>query len=57
MKQYNFDDINPGVNPNENLGNRFDNYFRISFFDVSKFEIRLEKVRDKGIDFHIELSE
>ncbi|KUJ59513.1 hypothetical protein AR687_22865 [Flavobacteriaceae bacterium CRH] len=55
MKQHNFDDINlPKVNPNEDLETISNNFFR-PLFDVRKFEIRSETLRDKGIDFHIEL--
>jgi uncharacterized protein DUF4365 len=53
MKQY--DDTNlPKVNTNENLETISSNFFR-PLLDVNKFEIRSETVRDKGIDFHIEL--
>ena len=44
----------PKVNPNEDLETISTNYFR-PLFTVDKFEIRSENVRDKGIDFHIEL--
>lgn len=55
MKQYNFDDVNlPKVSLNEDLETISNNFFR-PLFDVSKFEIRSETSRDKGIDFHIEL--
>lgn len=55
MKKFNFDEINlPKVNQNENLETISNNFFR-PLFDVNKFEIRSETVRDKGIDFHIEL--
>jgi hypothetical protein len=55
MKQYNFDDVNlPKVSLNEDLETISNNFFR-PLFDVSKFEIRSETLRDKGIDFHIEL--
>lgn len=53
MKQYN--DMNlPKVNTNESLETISSNFFR-PLLDVNKFEIRSETVRDKGIDFHIEL--
>jgi hypothetical protein len=55
MEKYNFDDVNlPKVNQNENLETISNNFFR-PLFDVNKFEIRSETVRDKGIDFHIEI--
>jgi tetratricopeptide (TPR) repeat protein len=55
MKPYNFDDVNlPKVNANEDLETISNNFFR-PLFDVRKFEIRSETLRDKGIDFHIEL--
>ncbi len=55
MEEYNFDDVNlPKVNQNENLETISNNFFR-PLFDVNKFEIRSETVRDKGIDFHIEI--
>lgn len=55
MQSYNFDDANlPKVNPNEDLETISNNHFR-PLFTVDKFEIRSEQVRDKGIDFHIEL--
>lgn len=55
MKQTSFDDLNlPKVNLNENLETISNNFFR-PLLDVNKFEIRSETLRDKGIDFHIEL--
>lgn len=55
MKKHDFDNISlPKVNPNENLETISNNFFR-PLLDVNKFEIRSETVRDKGIDFHIEL--
>lgn len=55
MKRSNFDDLHlPKVNLNENLETISSNYFR-PLLDVNKFEVRSETVRDKGIDFHIEL--
>lgn len=55
MGQFSFDDLNlPKVNSNENLETISNNHFR-PLWDVNKFEIRSETVRDKGIDFHIEL--
>lgn len=55
MKQYNFDNLNlPKVNSNEDLETISNNFFR-PLLDVNKFEIRSETLRDKGIDFHIEL--
>lgn len=44
----------PLVNPNEELETVSNNFFK-PLFDVSKFEIRSEDFRDKGIDFHIEI--
>ncbi len=44
----------PKVNPNENL-ETVSEYHLLSLFPVEKFQIRAEKDRDKGIDFHIEL--
>lgn len=44
----------PKVNPNENL-ETISEYHLLSLFPVEKFQIRAEKDRDKGIDFHIEL--
>ncbi|UPT69939.1 MAG: DUF4365 domain-containing protein [Flavobacterium sp. JAD_PAG50586_2] len=53
MKQY--DDMNlPKVNQNESLETISSNFFR-PLLDVNRFEIRSETVRDKGIDFHVEL--
>ncbi|PTT19233.1 DUF4365 domain-containing protein [Flavobacterium johnsoniae] len=50
-----FDDENlPKVNPNESLETISSVLFR-KRFPVQKFEIRSETMRDKGIDFHIEL--
>lgn len=55
MKQYDFNNSNlPKVNPNEDLETISNNHFR-PLLPVNKFEIRSETVRDKGIDFHIEL--
>lgn len=55
MKQPSFDDLNlPKVNLNENLETISNNFFR-PLLDVNKFEVRSETLRDKGIDFHIEL--
>ncbi|MBN8643442.1 MAG: DUF4365 domain-containing protein [Flavobacteriales bacterium] len=55
MKNYSLDNINlPKVNLNEDLETISNNIFR-PLFDVNKFEIRSETVRDKGIDFHIEI--
>lgn len=44
----------PRVNPNESLEKISENLLR-SLFPVEKFEIREERDRDKGIDYHIEL--
>jgi Domain of unknown function (DUF4365) len=44
----------PLVNPNEELEDISNNRF-VPLFDVSKFEIRKEPGRDKGIDFRIEI--
>jgi len=44
----------PLANPNEELETVSNNFFK-PLFDVSKFEIRSEDFRDKGIDFHIEI--
>ncbi|SHH17137.1 DUF4365 domain-containing protein [Flavobacterium johnsoniae] len=44
----------PKVNPNENL-ETISEYHLLSLFPIEKFQIRAEKDRDKGIDFHIEL--
>ena len=50
-----FDKMNlPLTSSNEDLETVSGNLFR-QLFDVEKFEIRPEPVRDKGIDFHIEL--
>lgn len=55
MNQFNFNNLNlPKVNPNETLETISNNFFR-PLLDADKFEIRSETVRDKGIDFHIEL--
>lgn len=55
MKRSKFDDLHlPKVNLNENLETISSNYFR-PLLDVNKFEVRSETVRDKGIDFHVEL--
>lgn len=55
MAPMDFDDENlPKVNPNESLETISSVFFR-KRFAVEKFEIRSETVRDKGIDFHIEL--
>jgi tetratricopeptide (TPR) repeat protein len=55
MKQYDFSNSNlPKVNTNEDLETISNNHFR-PLLPVNKFEIRSETVRDKGIDFHIEL--
>lgn len=49
------DEMNlPWANPNENLETISNNHF-MPLFDVTKFEIRPEKEKDKGIDHHIEL--
>lgn len=44
----------PKVNPNESLETISESLL-ISIFPVEKFQLRVEKDRDKGIDFHIEL--
>ena len=44
----------PMSSSNEDIETISSNYFK-PLFDVKKFEIRSEPVRDKGIDFHIEL--
>lgn len=44
----------PLANPNEELETISKNFFR-PLLDVTKFEIRSEDFRDKGIDLHIEL--
>jgi len=44
----------PLANPNEELETISKNYLR-PFFDVSRFELRSETFRDKGIDLNIEL--
>lgn len=44
----------PLANPNEELETISNNYFK-PLFNVSKFEIRSEDFRDKGIDFHLEI--
>lgn len=49
------DDLNlPLSNSNEDLETISNNYFR-QLFDTGRFEIRPENLRDKGIDFFIEL--
>lgn len=48
------DDDLPKVNQNENLETISENQLK-RLFPIEKFEIRAEKERDKGIDFHIEL--
>lgn len=55
MMYSSFEDADlPKVNPNENL-ETVSEYHLLSLFPVEKFQIRAEKDRDKGIDFHIEL--
>ncbi|WP_433763693.1 DUF4365 domain-containing protein [Flavobacterium ginsenosidimutans] len=55
MMYSSFEDADlPKVNPKESLETFSANIF-MSLFPVEKFEIRAEKDRDKGIDFHIEL--
>ncbi|MCV9934598.1 DUF4365 domain-containing protein [Flavobacterium sp. LS1R47] len=56
MAAKDLDDENlPKVNPNESLETISNVFFR-KRFGVEKIEIRSETVRDKGIDFHIEVN-
>lgn len=50
-----FDEMNlPFTNSNEELETISNNLFK-PLFDTTKFEIRSQEYRDKGIDFHIEI--